>query len=163
VVRQAVVPNIAFSEALVGESDEPAPVVLEQLIARLSAAMVAPASAIPKIVIAEAGNFPDIARFYLDEVIHRGLGVFRRLLEQGVARGEFRAMDVDSTAYCIVAPIVLGMLWRHSFARHEKRPLDAGALGRAHMMALTHGLVAVRKSGRAAGNGPRRRRNGEDR
>src|SRR5262245_52716272 len=44
VVRQAVVANIVFSEALVDESDEPAPVVLEQLITRLSAAVVAPAS-----------------------------------------------------------------------------------------------------------------------
>src|SRR5215472_5704895 len=64
VVRQAVVANIVLSEALVAHSSEPAPAVLEQLIARLQAAMVAPASAIPKIVIAEAGNFPDIARFY---------------------------------------------------------------------------------------------------
>lgn len=163
VVRQAVVPNIAFGEALVEESTEPAPVVLEQLVARLSAAMVAPASAIPKIVIAEAGNFPDIARFYLEEVIHRGLGVYRRLLELGVARGEFRPMDVDSTAYCIVAPIVLGMLWQHSFARHEEHPMDAGALCRAHLRVLSRGLGPVRKSGRAASVRPRRRRKGGDR
>jgi AcrR family transcriptional regulator len=163
VVRQAVVPNIAFSEALVDESTEPAPVVLEQLVVRLSTAMVAPASAIPKIVISEAGNFPDIARFYLDEVIHRGLGVFRRLLEAGVARGEFRPMDVDSTAYCIVAPIVLGMLWRHSFARYDERPLDAGILGRAHLRVLSHGLVPEQKSAGAASVRPRRPRKGGDR
>ena len=163
VVRQAVVPNIAFGEALVGESAEPAPVVLEQLVARLSAAMVAPASAIPKIVIAEAGNFPDIARFYLDEVIHRGLAVFRRLLELGVARGEFRPMDADSTAYCIVAPIVLGMMWRHSFARHEERPLDAAALCRAHLRVLTQGLAPLHEKGRAAAVESRRRRKGGDR
>jgi len=64
-------------------------VLLEQLIARLQAAMVAPASAIPKIVVAEAGNFPDIARFYLEEVIQRGLRLFRRVLKAGMARGEF--------------------------------------------------------------------------
>ena len=135
----------------------------EHFHAMVSAAMVAPASAIPKIVIAEAGNFPDIARFYLDEVIHRGLGLFRRLLELGVARGEFSPMDVDSTAYCIVAPIVLGMLWRHSFARHEKRPMDAGALCRAHLQVLSRGLVPVQKNARAASVRPRRRRNGGDR
>jgi AcrR family transcriptional regulator len=158
VVRQAVVPNIALGEALVAESVEPAPVVLEQLVARLSVAMVAPASAIPKIVVAEAGNFPDIARFYLEEVIQRGLGMFRRLLELGVARGEFRPMDVESTAYCIVAPMVLGMMWRHSFARHEQRPFDAGALCRAHLQALSLGLVPPGNRAR-----PRRRRKGADR
>src|ERR1700722_19398693 len=44
VVRQAVVANIVRGEALVAQSSEPAPVVLEQLIARLEAAMGAPAS-----------------------------------------------------------------------------------------------------------------------
>jgi AcrR family transcriptional regulator len=163
VVRQAVVPNIALGEALVDQSAEPAPVVLQQLVARLSVAMVAPASAIPKIVVAEAGNFPDIARFYLEEVIQRGLAMFRRLLELGVARGEFRPMDVESTAYCIVAPMVLGMMWRHSFERHEERAFDADALCRAHLQVLSRGLVPPGKADRAAGVRPRRRRNGADR
>src|SRR5258708_3592594 len=144
VVRQAVVANIVGGEALVAHSSEPAPVVLEQLIARLQAAMVAPASAIPKIVVAEAGNFPDIARFYLKEVIQRGLGLFRRVLKAGIAQGEFRAMDVDCTAYCIVAPMMLGMLWRHSFAQHERHPLDTDALCRAHMEILSRGRLAGR-------------------
>jgi AcrR family transcriptional regulator len=156
VVRQSVVANIAFSEALVDESPEPAPVVLEELVARLSAAVMAPASAIPKIVIAEAGNFPDIARFYLEEVIHRGLGLFRKLLKLGIARGEFAPMDVDATAYCIVAPMMMGMLWRHSFERHEKRPFDADAMCRAHLHLVSWGLGSSRK----AGTKPRRRRNG---
>ncbi|HEV3489207.1 MAG TPA: TetR/AcrR family transcriptional regulator [Reyranella sp.] len=163
VVRQAVVPNIALGEALVDQSAEPAPVVLQQLVARLSVAMVAPASAIPKIVVAEAGNFPDIARFYLEEVIQRGLAMFRRLLELGVARGEFRPMDVESTAYCIVAPMVLGMMWRHSFERHEEHPFDAAALCRAHLQVLSRGLVPLGKGDRAAGVRPRRRRKGADR
>jgi AcrR family transcriptional regulator len=141
VVRQAVVTNIVQGETLVAHSSEPAPVLLEQLIARLQAAMVAPASAIPKIVVAEAGNFPDIARFYLEEVIQRGLRLFRRVLKAGVARGEFRPMDVESTAYCVVAPMVLGMLWRHSFARHERRPLDAGALCGTHVQILLQGVL----------------------
>jgi AcrR family transcriptional regulator len=144
VVRQAVVPNIVLGEALVAHSSAPAPALLEQLIARLQAAMVAPASAIPKIVIAEAGNFPDIARFYLKEVVQRGLRLFQRVLKAGVARGELRSMDIERTAYCIVAPLVLGMLWRHSFARHERRPLDTNALCRTHVQILLRGLLPDR-------------------
>jgi AcrR family transcriptional regulator len=155
VVRQAVVPNIALGEALVDQSTEPAPVVLQQLVARLSVAMVAPASAIPKIVVAEAGNFPDIARFYLEEVIQRGLRLFRRVLKAGVARGEFRPMDVESTAYCVVAPMMLGMLWRHSFARHERRPLDADALCRAHVQILLHSVLPDRARAAPTGGKPR--------
>jgi AcrR family transcriptional regulator len=155
VVRQAVVTNIVLGETLVAHSSEPAPVLLEQLIARLQAAMVAPASAIPKIVVAEAGNFPDIARFYLEEVIQRGLRLFRRVLKAGVARGEFRPMDVESTAYCVVAPMMLGMLWRHSFARHERRPLDADALCRAHVQILLHSVLPDRARVAPTGGKPR--------
>jgi AcrR family transcriptional regulator len=155
VVRQAVVANIVLGETLVAHSSEPAPVLLEQLIARLQAAMVAPASAIPKIVVAEAGNFPDIARFYLEEVIQRGLRLFRRVLKAGVARGEFRPMDVESTAYCVVAPMMLGMLWRHSFAPHERRPLDADALCRAHVQILLHSVLPDRARAAPTGGKPR--------
>ena len=157
VVRQAVVANIVRGEALVAQSSEPAPVVLEQLIARLEAAMVALASAIPKIVVAEAGNFPDIARFYLKEVIQRGLGLFRSVLKAGVARGELRPMDIECTAYCIAAPLMLGMLWRHSFARHERRPLDTNALCRTHVQILLHGLLPDRALHSATAGKPRQK------
>ncbi len=106
--------------------------------------------------------------------------MFRRLLELGVARGEFRPMDVESTAYCIVAPMVLGMMWRHSFARHEERPFDAAALCLANVQlfgrapALSSRLLRqsrIRffffflraKVNRAAAVRPRRRRKGTDR
>jgi AcrR family transcriptional regulator len=157
VVRQAVVANIVLGEALFEHSSEPAPVVLEQLIARLQAAMVAPASAIPKIVIAEAGNFPDIARFYLKEVIRRGLGLFRRVLKAGIARGELRPMDVESTAFCLVSPMMLGMLWRHSFAQHERRSFDVNSLCRAHLQILSRGLLPDHARRPATGGRPRRK------
>jgi hypothetical protein len=65
---------------------------------------------------------------------------------------------------------VLGMMWRHSFARHEERPFDAAALCRAHLQLLSRGLAAPgsgrpgkenpRKENRTAGNRPRLKRNG---
>jgi AcrR family transcriptional regulator len=160
VVRQTIVANIATSETIVEESSEPAPVLLEQLVTRLSESTETPAGAIPKIIIAEAGNFPDIARFYLEEVIKRGLGLFRRVLETGIARGEFAPVDVESTAYCIVAPMLLGMLWRHSFERHAAHPIEARALCRAHLQILSYGLRCAEACARP--DGRRRRRNGAD-
>jgi AcrR family transcriptional regulator len=141
VVRQVVVPNLTRSEEIVEQSGEPAPVVLAKVITNWSQVMATQASAIPKIILAEAGNFPDIARFYLDEVVHRGLGIFERLLRSGVKRGEFRPMDVKNTCLCVVAPMLLGMLWRHSFERHAERPIDPAALCRAHLELLSAGLA----------------------
>ena len=141
VVRQAIVANIARGEALVAESAEPASVLLERLIHNWAQLIPTPASAIPKLVLSEAGNFPDIARFYLDEVVNRGRELIRSVISKGVARGEFRAVDIGSGAYCIFAPMVLAMLWRHSFAPHDREALDAKALADAHLQLLLRGLV----------------------
>jgi AcrR family transcriptional regulator len=141
VVRQTIVANIAANEAMVEESDEPAAVLLERLVGRLFKTMDMPAGAIPKIIIAEAGNFPDIARFYLEEVIHRGMALFTQVLKAGIARGEFAPTDdIDSTVYCIVSPMLMGMTWRHSFERHAAHPVDAAALCRTHVKILSQGL-----------------------
>lgn len=147
VVRQEIVANIARGEALVDEAPEPASAALERLIGDWAALMTTPASAIPKIVLSEAGNFPDIARFYLEEVVHRGLDLFRRVLHSGIDRGEFRPMDVEHTVYCVVAPVILGMLWRHSFQPHENRPLDVEGLCRTHLQLLSRGLAVTSKAG----------------
>ena len=148
VVRQAIVANIARGEALVAESAEPAAVLLERLIHHWAELIPTPASAIPKLVLAEAGNFPDLARFYLDEVVNRGRELIRGVIQKGIVRGEFRAVDVESGTYCVIAPMVLAMLWRHSFAPHDSEALDAKALADAHLQLLLRGLVA--SEGRAA-------------
>jgi AcrR family transcriptional regulator len=45
---------------------------------------------ISRVVQAEMGNFPELARFYFDEVILRVRHLVQRVLEMGVESGEFR-------------------------------------------------------------------------
>jgi len=42
---------------------------------------------LPKIVIAEIAKFPELARFYREQVIDRGLALWETILARGVARG----------------------------------------------------------------------------
>ncbi|HEY1257959.1 MAG TPA: TetR/AcrR family transcriptional regulator [Stellaceae bacterium] len=142
VVRQELVPNLARAEAIVAGSKAPNLVLLHELVGLFSQVMRSPLGAIPKLVLTEAGNFPDLARFYSDEVVDRGTALFRRVIERGIATGEFRPVDVESTVICIVAPLLLAALWRHSFERVSDRRLDAEALGRAEIDLLRHGLAA---------------------
>jgi AcrR family transcriptional regulator len=153
VVRQEVVPNIARAQTRVAQSAEPSAALLERVLADWIERAKTPLSAIPKLVLTEAGNFPELARFYLDEVIHRGTSLFQALLRRGVARGEFRALDIDSAVFCIVAPVMLAMLWRHSFEEHEGRRLDLATLCRTHVALLERGLTPVRREA-----APRRRK-----
>jgi AcrR family transcriptional regulator len=142
VVRQELVPTIEWAEAMVAKSTAPSMVMLEQLAELFTRIIGSRLSAIPKLVLTEAGNFPDLARFYLEEVVGRGQALFRRVLERGVARGEFRPLDTESVVLCVIAPFLLAALWRHSFEPHSDRPLDIDALCRAQLDLLRRSLAA---------------------
>ncbi|HEX2592437.1 MAG TPA: TetR/AcrR family transcriptional regulator, partial [Rhizomicrobium sp.] len=58
---------------------------------------------LPKIILAESGNFPELLRFYREEIIDKGLGVFSNVMARGVASGEFRAIDPDHAARLAIA------------------------------------------------------------
>lgn len=141
VVRQSIVPYVEGLETAVGNATEPAPVLLQRLMAGWPQVMSSPASAIPKLVISEAGNFPDLARFYLNEVVHRSMAVIRQVVCTGIERGEFRAVDIDAAARCVIAPAIFAMLWRHSLGLYEDAQLDPETLCGTHLELLLHGLT----------------------
>jgi AcrR family transcriptional regulator len=145
VVRQALLPNLARIEALAASFEGPSASLLERLLATVAGVVESRVGAIPKLVIAEAGNFPDLARFYLDEVVHRGLGLIATILRRGIARGEFRAIDVEHAVFCVIAPLLIAALWKNSLEPHDQAgPLDVQALVRAHLDLLLRGLEAPR-------------------
>ena len=155
VVRQQLLPNIERAEALAANTAVPSLVLLEQLVGFFSQIMRSPLSAISKLVLTEAGNFPDLARFYLEEVVDRGKALLRGVLDRGIAAGELRPIDSESAATCTIAPLLVGSLWRHSFERHAGRPLDIDALCRTHFDLLRRGLVAEPGSARSDKAGAR--------
>jgi AcrR family transcriptional regulator len=145
VVRQALLPNLARVEALAATFEGPSAQLLERLLATIAGIIDSRVGAIPKLVIAEAGNFPDLARFYLDEVVRRGLGLIATILRRGIGRGEFREVDVDHAVFCVIAPMLIAALWKSSLEPHDAAgPLDVQALVRAHLDLLLRGLKAPR-------------------
>ncbi len=73
-----------------------------------------PVSGITKLMMTEGRNFPELAEFYQRQVVEPGHTLLRRILQRGVDRGEFAAIDVSHAIYLILAPMVFLMLWRHS-------------------------------------------------
>jgi hypothetical protein len=98
-------------------------------------------SAIPKLIISESGNFPEIAIFYLAEVINPALAQLTALIRRGVATGEFRQVDATSAARLLVAPFLMTVIWRHTFAQHEIGAFDPNAMINQHRDILLHGLA----------------------
>ncbi len=147
VIRAAILPNLEQAEAMAAAAAGPCFPVLERLL-RMVAHLVATtrAATIPRLVIAEAGNFPDLAAFYHREVIRRAFGVLASLLQRGIVSGEFRPVDVDPTVRLIVAPLLMSAVWRTSFDGLDgEPPLDVPALVETHIDNL--GRVLLRDAG----------------
>jgi AcrR family transcriptional regulator len=143
VVRQALLPNLARVERLLREHPGPAAAQVELMIGQIGALLQnTRIGAIPKLIIAESGNFPELARFYLEEVIQRGLGLFATVLERGIASGELRAVDVGHGARTLVAPVLLAAIWKSTFEAHAGAELDAEAFLASAADILLTGLRA---------------------
>ena len=142
VVRQSIVPIIARGEELVAQSQEPSSALLAKVLLMMPTAVAgSPVSAIPKLVISEARNFPDLAQFYLKEVIRRGRRLLTAIIARGVERGEFRAVDRDYIFFSLMSPLLVAMLWKHSLEPYDGKRLDVQALFRTHLDLLQHGLL----------------------
>lgn len=72
------------------------------------------ASGIPKLMMSEGLNFPELARFYDTEVIRPGDDLIRRILQRGIAGGEFRNIDMKYAAYLVLAPMLFLCMAKHS-------------------------------------------------
>jgi hypothetical protein len=96
---------------------------------------------LPKIVIAEAGNFPELARFHHDIIISRVLAFLAGLVTKAQSRGEFRAMQPEHAARLLIAPIPFILIWRTTFAQFEKEPFDYAGFIEAHIDIVLKGLA----------------------
>jgi AcrR family transcriptional regulator len=95
---------------------------------------------LPKIIVAEAGNFPELARFYREEIIDKGLGAVAGVIERGIARGEFRPVKPKFVARLLIAPALMVAVWRTTFAQFDAEPFDNEGFLDTHLDMLLRGL-----------------------
>ncbi len=98
-------------------------------------------SGITKLMMAESGNFPEVAKFYYEEVITRGNAVILRVLERGVASGEFRPIDTSQAINVVVAPMIMLMMWKHSFGACGLKAISPDEYLKCFTDLLLHGLL----------------------
>ena len=124
-VREAMGPMLLAAEQTVEGHRGGARELLEALLRQRWQAMThTRLSGIPKLMFTEGGKFPELARFYHDEIIERSHVLLTRVLELGVEGGEFRPMDTANVARVSIAPILLAAVWRHSFAAVVERQIE---------------------------------------
>jgi AcrR family transcriptional regulator len=142
-VRETILVTVGHLEALAGEFSGSSRDLLGRVIGEIARVVGStPAGAIPKIVLSEAGNFPDIAEFYSREVIARGLALVRGIIARGQTRGEFAADLGPMTPFMAIAPILALAMWNHGMGRTVGRPIDPELYARDMLRVLGRGLQA---------------------
>lgn len=143
VVREHVVHAIGAAEQTVAGFDGPTAQLLREILMTWWEQLGATALAgITKLMMAEANNFPDLAAFYEEEVVARGERLISNVLERGIARGEFRAVDTEMMTHVLCAPVLMLMMWTNGFMPCEKGPIDPQAYMNTFIELSLHGMLA---------------------
>ncbi len=103
-----------------------------------------PASGITKLVMSEAGTFPDVAAYYQQHVIQPGHSLLRRILQRGIDRGEFHPLNLDLAVYSLIAPMIFLLTWKHSLAGccSAQQQIEPRAFIDSQVDLLLHGMLA---------------------
>lgn len=93
-----------------------------------------------RVIVSEARNFPEIARFHLTEIVSVVLGALSDLFQRAMVRGEIREMEPEIAARLFMAPLVKTLFWRITFSAVETEPFDANAFLDAHVGVFLRGM-----------------------
>ncbi|WP_211460678.1 TetR/AcrR family transcriptional regulator [Collimonas silvisoli] len=102
---------------------------------------------ITKLMMAESGNFPELATFHREEISQRGEAMIVRMLQRGIERGEFRAIDVGQTANVLIAPVIMLMMWQQPFNPCHVEAVDAASYLDSFIDLCLHGLLSQPHAG----------------
>jgi AcrR family transcriptional regulator len=162
VVDRSAVPTVERGEALAARFEGSAADLLRTLLLDWwDLIRGSHRSGLTKLMVAESHNFPRAADAFLRRVVLRRRRLLSRVLERGIAQGEFRPLDLELAVRIAVAPIILASIWEHSFRAQDRDRVDAREMIRLHAEIFLAGIAREGGApGRASarGHGGRARR-----
>ncbi len=115
VIEDAIVPLLVAAEQQMAEYEGSSFELLRRLLfgwwEQIGRTRLA---GVPKLIISESRNFPEVAQYYHDKVLARGRGLLRTVLQRGIESGEFRPQDIETAINVIFAPLMMLVVWRSS-------------------------------------------------
>ncbi len=141
VVRETIVPVIAQGEALAESFTGSARELMERLVREYWRLVGETALAgIPKLMMAEAATFPELTRFYYEEVVTRGHRLMAGVIERGIKNGEFRPVNVMLAAKLAMSPLMHATVVRRAFASCMPEGFNVQAYLDSHIDLYLHGI-----------------------
>jgi len=153
VVRANVVPMLATAEQLAADRAADPETLLRRMVIDWWRGMgPSGLGGLPKLVMSEAENFPELAQFWYGEVVVRGRRVFAQVLSRGIEAGRFRAVDVDLAVRMILAPVLMASIWEHSFHACEREKFAVEPYLGTVVDIFLRGITAPRHGGKESGD-----------
>jgi AcrR family transcriptional regulator len=142
VIVEAIGEPLVRANELVDSFEGTTEELLRELTTKFREFAESPLGGVIKLILAEAGNFPDVASFYCSNFDIRGRELFAKTLRRGVARGEFRPIDdVEMTAIILAQPLAMHSVWLRSIAPYdETQPVDTERFYAAYIDFVLKGL-----------------------
>jgi AcrR family transcriptional regulator len=142
VVKSAIAPNLAMVRERLESFPGPFGGLLEVFLPTIAQVMATSGAApIAKMVIGEGRNFPELARYWHEELVAPMIGLVSGLIARAQARGEVRPGDPRMYAVQIVAPFLMAVLWRETFVPVGAEPFEFQTLAAQHLSVLKAGLL----------------------
>jgi AcrR family transcriptional regulator len=142
-VAESIGPQISTLAQAAREFKGPTPDLIRLVMRAIFAFMLSSNRAVlPKLIIAETGNFPELARFYKTEVTDRMLAIFEGMVRRGMERGEFREIDPKHGGRLVFQPAMFAAIWRASFGAFDSEPYDYQGLIETHLDVVLRGFAA---------------------
>lgn len=142
VIRQTIVPIIAQGELTARSFTGSARELLEQLVREYWRLVFETSLAgLPKLMMAEAANFPQLARFYYDEVVTRGHKLLGGVIERGMKNGEFRRVDIPSATKLALSPLMHATVASRAFAQCMPEGFDVRKYLDTHIDLYLNGIA----------------------
>lgn len=142
-IQNSVEPIVAQMENFQSTSNAEPLEIIEAMPALLVAALSNPdILSIPRLVVAEAGNFPEIAAYYRAAVIERAKGNLKKSIIQAIDSGKFRPVDPEIAARCIIGPVLAHMILSHVLTLPGQTDIPPRNFISGYLDILENGLLA---------------------
>lgn len=143
VVEQAIAPNILVVKAMATAHPGPFSDLVRALAGQVGGLLERTAiGGVAKMVIGEARNFPELARVWHDELVAHALAAVSGAIRNAQARGEVKPGDPRAYALQLISPLLVGVIWRETFAPVGAEPFDLPALAAQHGETFLTGVLA---------------------
>lgn len=120
VVQQRITPQLDQVEAMLDEFQGTQADLLRHMINGWWMGVACTSlSAIPKIIVSESGNFPELAEYFTRTVVIRSRNLFSKVISRGMLNGEFELYESEAVARLVIAPLVQATIWMHSLKPYD--------------------------------------------